>query len=171
MKKFKRLTALVLSLILILPVLSSCKGDGEIVDSAPLQNETENSTTDTQSTAPSDFIALDDGYVLSYEKTADAAVELTVEALKKTIYSTISKELSISLEKNGALSPASDKEIFIGKSQREAYASAYEGLDYGEWRIKTIGESVILAANNTTAALDAVEYFKAQYIKNANTKA
>ena len=153
--------------------LSSCNfgGDGKgTEDSTP----TESSDISTENSDNEDFLTIAANgtteYSISYRTDADASMEAAAYSLKESITEAIGADLSIVCEKNGELTAETAKEIFIGTSARDAYASVYSDLTHGDWRIKVVGESVIIGATSLSATLDAFEYFTEAFFNSETVK-
>lgn len=157
-KYFKRIVAFLLSLLMLsLVACGKTDGDGETTGVKPDDQQ------NTEETAPLDKAA---EYFIAYAND-DVSIIKAAEALGANMEIATGVKYSIHTEKSGGKiypEPTVGKEIFVGASEREAYASVCDGLEYGEWRIKVIDGSIVISGSNVSATLDAVEYFTANFV-------
>lgn len=165
MRNIVKITAFLLLFGMFLGVLSGCSTEQPEAPEAT-EDQAQSEQNGEEPSENADSIVIDGGYAVSYLKGADNVIVLTAEQLVKDVAAVIGQTPSLSVEMSGELRSEAEKEIFVGKSEREKYAFAYDGLEYGEWRIAAVENSVVLAAINATAALDAVAYFKEQFFKD-----
>ena len=162
-KNFKKIIALLLSLLMLsLVACGEVEGDGET-------RETTGGNTESDTT-PEDTVILGKTaeYYIAYSNGASFSIAKAAEALDGAMELATGLKYSIHSEKSGGKiypEPVAEKEIFIGSSEREAYASVYDGLEYGEWRIKVINGSIVITGSNVSATLDAVDYFTANFVE------
>lgn len=150
-------------LSLLMLSLVACDFAGGEVESDAADSEAE-STTESET----DSVAADKKaeYYIAYN-AGDVNISEAASALAESMALATGAEHSIHSEKKDGTvypAPSAEKEIFIGISSREAYASVRDGLEYGEWRIKVIDGSIVISGGTASAILDAVEYFTENFV-------
>ena len=185
----KKLSLKLLSAVCALLLLAStavlfvsCNDDKESDESTetPAGSESESASETSSGTSdetPKDLTLFENGkteYTLVRpDKGADAVVSAA-----NTLYA---KLLELSADKNVGFytdfvhknAPITDKEILIGKTEREESISVYEELESVEgdrYLIKTVNEKVVIAATNVSMMDKAVEYFISAYLATGADK-
>lgn len=156
-KLYKRIIAFLTSLLMLCSVACGKK------DVSLEATTTTAPETDAEETVPLDKTA---EYFIACTNS-DTSITKAAEDLGANLELATGLEYSVHTEKSGGKiypEPVAAKEIFVGISEREAYASVYDGLKYGEWRIKVIDGSIVISGSNVGATLDAVEYFTANFV-------
>lgn len=97
----------------------------------------------------------------------DLCTDTEKEALVK-FRETVMKNLGITLvavtDWIGEGQQEQEKEILIGKTNREESISAMEGLGYHDFVIRLDGTKLVIAGGSGTATMEAVDYFISNYI-------
>ncbi|MBQ8005417.1 MAG: hypothetical protein IJ303_03800 [Clostridia bacterium] len=85
-------------------------------------------------------------------------------ALKNALEKSVDISLPISTDWLGKGQTEKEKEILIGKTNREESISAMNGLGYNDYVIKKIGSKLVIAGGSGEATEKAVDYFIEHYL-------
>ncbi len=151
----KRILTLLLSVIVLLPIFSSCGPDGG-------GNGT---TTGTTVVVPQGPINIKD-YKIICKENASATVGSLCKAIQKA-----AGEIGVTLEatddfvKGGTDGNVPGKEILVGETNRKESDEVKEGLNVCDYAIEVVGEKIVIQAGSDIALKDAVDFFINDVIK------
>lgn len=119
-----------------------------------------------------------DGYTSRFEVVYPENASIAVQKLGNNAFTTLEKTLEASVRlktDNTANFPASDYEILIGETNREASKEAYSALkgyrkNYAnDYIVKVTGKHVVIAAGSESALEKALNFFFTTYLKDDNS--
>lgn len=148
----KKIFSVVLALLLLVCVLSSCKGNG-------------NKGDDTNN-VPLENIEVDlSEYRIVYSKENSSVAKKQASELQAIIKNAVSIEPELTKDDEDN---AQDKEILVGMTDREQSADIYKKINGRGYAIGVIGEKIIITAYDGELLSEAFVYFGEAYLKNSN---
>jgi len=167
MKKFSKILALVLALIMVFSVLSACTGGNGGDDTTTEQGQTEvqNELALLNDGVPQYVIVRPDSLTTDSE-TVQAAITIRTE-LKK--YITENQLVSIATDwiKKGETHDADAFEILIGETNYDETATLKAEVAANGWAIRVIGHKIVIYAHTDDCIAKAASTFASLIAKNA----
>lgn len=168
MKKIIRITALLLLLMQVLPMLVSCNGDGtDPFDTTP---DTSDVTSDTaQEKSPTKL--MEDGKlkysVIKYVADPDDVTFEAVKRLRDKIKEYTGVTPAIKPDHSNAINPADHDsyEILFGETNYEESKQVLSGINYGDYAISTVGNKIVVAFYSGEEAARVVSYIVSNMLK------
>ena len=156
MKRFKRSLSFVMTLFILSGVLPAC--------SSP--EEKPSASEQTQS----DTIAVSKDYIVVFPMKDKAAGKLA-RSLSSKISDQYDLKLSVQNDYIIEGETVSNKEILVGKTNREESTEAYKSLGENEWSVSVVKDKIVIAGQSGIALGDAVQYFIENYMAGQKTLA
>lgn len=169
MHKLKQMTALVLSLVMLLGcVLVSCKKKEEL----PQDSETQSSDGSESTPAAEEILLADKGNVnfkMILSEYDDESVKKMITGLHSTLVQ-YTGDSSVAFENAGdSVYNADEYEILIGNTGYPESKAAMDELGYGEWTVRVVGRKIVIAGFSRLALNSAIIEMMRQ-IKDAVTE-
>lgn len=164
----KRLTALILALLMLLFAFTACQNDSDEGDS-----EGEN----VAALPEDEVIKLVNGGISDYVITrGDIAEQSEIDAailLRNAINDATDAGISISTDwyKKGEEEKIPTKEILVGQTNREESIAAEAELGEQGYIIRAVGEKIVILGDSTLGTYRAVEYFINTHIRSYSGEA
>ncbi len=183
MKKFTKLTALVLAVVMCLFSFFSCtdSGNGSDTTAAPTITDptvtvtapnTDNAAESTEPSIPEEKLSINADnvgeYVLIRPTNASEALVNEAVLLRAHIGDVVGAIEIASAWERPNMVPETAKEIVVGNTNRPATAGILEKLRVGEFAIVYEGERIYIVGSDDDATVEGIKYFKENYIVNAN---
>lgn len=147
----KRFFALILSLLMLLFVLTSCNGK-------------ENDEADKGDVLPENIEVDLSEYSIIYSKENSSVNKKQASELQFIIKETASIELELKNDKEDE----EEKEILVGMTNREQSADVYRKINGRGYAIGVVGEKIIITAYDNELLSDAFAYFGDTYLKDVD---
>ncbi|MCQ2354979.1 MAG: alkaline phosphatase [Clostridia bacterium] len=171
----KRVIALILSVLMLMPMLFGCSGK---ISDPESSNSADSGKTDSEETAPTqepaDVVIAADGtsayQVIRPEKTSDTVVNAAVR-LRKAILADTGVDMKISEDWYNTRTetlPERATEIIVGATNRTESTEAIAGIREKDFIIELKNDRVVITGGNDTAVAEAVDYFIANFINKEN---
>lgn len=171
----KRVLALTLSVLMLMPMLFGCSGkisDPESSNSAVSGNQDSGETGQVPEAA--DVVIAADGasayQVIRPEKTSDTVVNAAVR-LRKAILADTGVDMKISEDWYNTRTetlPEKATEIIVGATNRTESTEAIAGIREKDFIIELKNDRVVITGGNDAAVAEAVDYFIANFINKEN---
>ena len=179
MKLNIRLTSFLLALVIILGILVSCApaGSGEITDDLPGDTSVTESTQPTEPANTSFDIVVNGESTVKIIRPQDLTTEYACVAsainLRDELQALAKVKLSIGDDFKRASEEYDDStvEIIVGNTKHPQTAQALQGLKYGEYTIKAVGNKIVIFGYTDLAMSNATKAFiniAKQYLSEAN---
>lgn len=191
---WKILSAILSLLLLVGTLLLTCScGDGASTDTDGDDFYSSSELSDTNSTEGSDtfgavdsdansdtdvvtenterrlLVAMDGSSVLKVivSETCSDDLKKETQSLVQKLYDLTGSEITVLYEKNADVSAiSSENEIVIGSCHRAESLRLLDEMKYGDYRITTAGNSLLVACYNDEAALSAVSRLRSRLSKD-----
>lgn len=180
MKKFIKVVALSLLALQVLPILASCKND-------PAGNGNETTTDDVAVTTPSDTNGdvsgntdsegvrlTEDGKlkytVIKYAPEPDSETFEAIKKLRDKIKELTGEMPTLKPDYSSESKPADPNtyEILVGETNYSQSAEVLANLNYGDYKITTVGNKIVIAAYSANEIARAVNYFTGTMLRETD---
>ena len=167
--KMKKITRLLMILLCVAMILSSCSGGEGEVTTEPMD-----SGEATEATEIGNITFIADGateYMLVRSEKASKKVTEAFTGLRNAIKDTYGTAIKLAddFEKPGT-DPETRYayEIVVGSTNREESSAALEGLGYSDYVIAVIGNRLVINGGSDDAVVSAVEHFIEKYVTGSS---
>lgn len=171
MKKIVRIVAFLMVLLQVIPMLVACGDKGENGDNTIGTSETEEVTTAPTNEDAGTKILDENGKlkytVIKYAAEPDDVTFTAVKKLRDKIKEYTGTMPSLKPDYSSEANPAdsSTYEILIGETNYSESLQVLENLNYGDYKITTVGNKIVIAAFSGNEISRAVNYIVSTMFK------